>query len=131
MFGDHDLSGGQWQKLAIARALACNPSVVILDEPAANLDVHSEYALYRGIHELIRGRTTILISHRFSTVRMADRIFVLDEGRLVEEGTHDELLARGGAYAAMCKIHEATLRINVKSPLCDAPIQSMEVPGDY
>jgi len=131
MFGDHDLSGGQWQKLAIARALACNPSVVILDEPAANLDVNSEYVLYQGIHELIRGRTTILISHRFSTVGMADRIFVLDEGRLVEEGTHDELLALGGAYSAMCKIHEATLRINAASPLCGAPIQSMEVPSDY
>ena len=111
MFGDHDLSGGQWQKLAIARALARDPAIVILDEPAANLDVESEYKLYQGIHELIRGRTTIFISHRFSTVRMADRIFVLDEGRLVEQGTHEELVGRGGAYAAMCRIHEATLQI--------------------
>ena len=130
LFGDHDLSGGQWQKLAIARALACNPSIVILDEPAANLDVDSEYALYQGIHELIRGRTTILISHRFSTVRMADRIFVLDEGRLVEEGTHDELLARGGAYAAMCKIHEATLRMNCKTPSCHLPIGNVQAQTD-
>lgn len=123
MFGDHDLSGGQWQKLAIARALACDPSIVILDEPAANLDVNAEYELYQGIQELIRDRTTILISHRFSTVRMADRIFVLDEGRIIEEGTHGELLARGGAYSAMCRVHEATLRINTSTPLCDVPVQ--------
>ncbi len=130
LFGDHDLSGGQWQKLGIARALACNPSIVILDEPAANLDVNSEYALYQGIHELIRGRTTILISHRFSTVRMADRIFVLDEGRLVEEGTHDALLARGGAYAAMCRIHEATLCMNRKIPSCQFPISDVQAQTD-
>jgi ATP-binding cassette subfamily B protein len=130
-FGDHDLSGGQWQKLSIARALACDPSIVILDEPAANLDVNSEYALYQGIRELIRGRTTILISHRFSTVRMADRIFVLDEGHLVEEGSHEELVRRGGPYSAMCKVHEATLRLNTKSPLCDLPVSTTEVPIDY
>jgi len=130
MFGDHDLSGGQWQKLAIARALACDPSIVILDEPAANLDVNSEYALYQGIRELIRDRTTILISHRFSTVRMADRIFVLDEGRLVEQGSHDELLSRGGAYAAMCKIHEATFRMTAKTPLCNIPLQQTEIQVD-
>jgi ATP-binding cassette subfamily B protein len=127
MFGDHDLSGGQWQKLSIARALACDPSIVILDEPAANLDVKSEYALYQGIRELIRDRTTILISHRFSTVRMADRIFVLDEGGVVEEGTHDELVRRGGPYSAMCKVHEATLRLNAKPALCPLPIPSTEV----
>ncbi|MFH1922456.1 MAG: ABC transporter ATP-binding protein [Planctomycetota bacterium] len=130
MFGDHDLSGGQWQKLAIARALACDPSIVILDEPAANLDVNSEYALYQGIRELIRDRTTILISHRFSTVRMADRIFVLDEGRLVEQGSHDELLSRGGAYAAMCKIHEATFRMTAKTPLCNIPLPQTEIQVD-
>ncbi len=131
MFGDHDLSGGQWQKLSIARALACDPSIVILDEPAANLDVKSEYALYQGIRELIRDRTTILISHRFSTVRMADRIFVLDEGGVVEEGTHDELVRRGGPYSAMCKVHEATLRLNAKPALCPLPIPSTEVSLDY
>ena len=123
MFGDEDLSGGQWQKLAIARSLACDPSIVILDEPAANLDVNAEYDLYQGVQELIRDRTTILISHRFSTVRMADRIFVLDEGRIVEEGNHDELLGREGTYAAMCKVHEATLRLNTRTPSSNFPVQ--------
>lgn len=136
MFGDNDLSGGQWQKLAIARSLAGDPAIVILDEPAANLDVNSEYKLYQGIHELIRGRTTVFISHRFSTVRMADRIFVLDEGRLVEQGTHDELVARGGAYAAMCKIHEATLHVKENLALTDnlfpidLPVSNTQLPMD-
>lgn len=128
-FGHYDLSGGQWQKLAIARALACDPAIVLLDEPAANLDVHSEHALYQGIHELIHDRTTILISHRFSTVRMADRIFVLNEGQLIEEGTHEELVASRGTYSAMCKTHEATVRI--KSPyFASRPVHNTEASLD-
>ena len=130
MFGDADLSGGQWQKLSIARALACDPALVILDEPAANLDVQSEHAMYQAIHELIRDRTTILVSHRFSTVGMADRIFVLDEGRLVEEGTHGELLTCGGTYAAMCRTHRATVSMKNRLFPSDLNLSNMETSLD-
>ena len=104
-FGQYDLSGGQWQRVAVARALARQAPLMILDEPTSNLDARSEYEMFRRFHELTRGRTTILVSHRFSTVRMADRIFVMDEGRIVEEGTHQELAAKGGVYAGLYEAH--------------------------
>ena len=104
-FGDHDLSGGQWQLLAIGRALARNAPIVILDEPTSNLDARAEYAMFERFHQATRGRTTILVSHRFSTVQMADRIFVMDEGRIVESGTHADLLARHGVYASLYAAH--------------------------
>jgi ATP-binding cassette subfamily B protein len=104
-FGDHDLSGGQWQLVAIGRALARNAAIVILDEPTSNLDARAEYAMFERFHQLTRGRTTILVSHRFSTVQMADRIFVMDEGRIVESGTHAELVARQGVYASLYAAH--------------------------
>jgi ATP-binding cassette subfamily B protein len=131
MFGDCDLSGGQWQKLSIARALACDPALVVLDEPAANLDVQSEHAMYQTVRDLIRDRTTILISHRFSTVGMADRIFVLDEGRLVEQGTHEQLLALGGTYAAMCRTHQATVSIKNRLFPSDLATSRMETMYEY
>ena len=96
-----DLSGGEWQKVALARAYMRDADVLILDEPTAALDARAEYEVFERFSELVRGRTAILISHRFSTVRMADRIIVLQGGVIAESGTHDELVARGGAYAEL------------------------------
>jgi ATP-binding cassette, subfamily B, bacterial len=97
--GGHELSLGQWQRIAVARALLRDAPILILDEPTAAMDAQAEYELYQQLKKLAQGRMTILISHRFSTVRMADRIFVLENGQLIEEGTHEELLARETRYA--------------------------------
>lgn len=102
-----DLSGGQWQRLALARALfavRAGARVLILDEPTAHLDVRAEAALYERFLDLTQGLTTILISHRFSTVRRADQICVLEHGRVAELGSHDDLLAAGGRYATMFEL---------------------------
>ncbi len=108
--GGADLSGGQWQKVALARALFAvrhGAQVLILDEPAAHLDARAEADLHERFLELTEGLTTVVISHRFSTVRRASSIVVLDEGRVVEQGTHDELIALGGRYAHMFAIQAA------------------------
>ncbi|MDT4896187.1 MAG: ATP-binding cassette, subfamily bacterial [Acidobacteriota bacterium] len=99
--GGVDLSGGEWQKIALARAYMRDAQVLILDEPTASLDARAEYEVFRRFAELMRGRMAVIISHRFSTVRMADRIVVLDEGRVVEEGSHADLVTRGGLYAEL------------------------------
>ena len=99
--GGQGLSGGEWQRVAIARAFTRHPELLVLDEPAASLDAVAEAELYRQFAELLEGRTALLISHRLGSARMADRILVLRQGRIVEEGRHDELVAAQGVYAAM------------------------------
>jgi len=102
--GGTDLSGGQWQRVALARALCAvdlGAGVVLLDEPTAQLDVRGEAEIFDRILAATRHTTTILISHRFSTVRHADRICVIEDGRVVEQGSHDELMALGGRYRTM------------------------------
>jgi ATP-binding cassette subfamily B protein len=96
-----DLSGGEWQKIALARAYMRDAQVLILDEPTAALDARAEYEVFMRFAELIGGRMAILISHRFSTVRMADRIVVLQNGAITEQGTHEELAQAGGLYAEL------------------------------
>ncbi|WP_159015958.1 ABC transporter ATP-binding protein [Cognatiluteimonas profundi] len=105
-----DLSGGQWQKIAIARAYMRDAQVMILDEPTAALDARSEFEVFQRFKELSIGRTAVLISHRFSSVRMADRILVLAEGRLEASGTHEQLLAQGGRYAELFELQAAGYR---------------------
>ena len=108
--GGVDLSGGQWQKVALARAYMRDAQLLILDEPTAALDARAEFEVFARFSELMGGRMAVIISHRFSTVRMADRIVVLGDGRVLEEGTHDELLARHGLYSNLFEMQAAGYR---------------------
>jgi ATP-binding cassette subfamily B protein len=108
--GGVDLSTGEWQRMALARAYLRDAQLLILDEPTASLDAKSELQVFERFAELTAGKMALLISHRFSTVRMADRIVVLEGGKLVEEGTHAQLLASGGRYATMFEMQAASYR---------------------
>jgi len=105
-----DLSGGEWQKFALARAYLRDAGILILDEPTAALDAVAEYEVFNRFAELTKGKIAILISHRLSTVRMADRIVVLKDGEIHEEGTHHQLIANGGRYASMFELQAASYR---------------------
>jgi ATP-binding cassette subfamily B protein len=108
--GGVDLSGGEWQKFALARAYVRDAQVLVLDEPTAALDAAAEYEVFRRFAELTDGRMAILISHRFSTVRMSDRIVVIEGGVVREQGTHQQLVARGGRYARLFEMQAANYR---------------------
>jgi len=108
--GGVELSGGEWQKVALGRAYMRYAQVLILDEPTASLDARAEYEVFLRFAELTKGRMAVLISHRFSTVRMAERILVLQGGELIDQGTHDELVARGGLYAELFGLQAAGYR---------------------
>ncbi|MEO7793955.1 MAG: ATP-binding cassette domain-containing protein, partial [Thermoanaerobaculia bacterium] len=105
-----DLSGGEWQKVAIARAYMRDADVLILDEPTAALDARAEFEVFERFAELSRGKTTILISHRFSTVRRADRILVLADGEIEALGSHEELMDQRGRYAELFELQAAGFR---------------------
>jgi len=105
-----DLSGGEWQKVALARAYLRDAQILILDEPTAALDARSEFEVFKRFSELTAGKMALFISHRFSTVRAADRILVLENGKIAEEGTHDQLASQGGRYAEMFEMQASSYR---------------------
>ncbi|HEX2521225.1 MAG TPA: ABC transporter ATP-binding protein, partial [Terriglobia bacterium] len=108
--GGVDLSGGEWQKLALARAYLRDAQLMILDEPTASLDARSEYEVFQRFADLTNSKMALLISHRFSTVRMADRILVLEQGKIAEQGSHRQLISLGGLYRGMFELQASSYR---------------------
>lgn len=104
------LSGGEWQKVALARAFMRDARILILDEPTSSLDAQAEYDVFAKFRVLTRGKTAIFISHRFSTVRLADRILVLENGKVMENGPHHELMSLGGRYAELFNLQAEAYR---------------------
>ena len=122
--GGLTLSGGQRQRLGIARAMVRDAAILILDEPSSGLDAESERLVFEGLDRLLSGRTTFVISHRLTTIRNADLILVLDQGGIVERGTHDELLARNGLYASLQRVQrpeDVQTKESLKAPRQSPP----------
>jgi ATP-binding cassette subfamily B protein len=104
------LSFGEWQKIALARAFVRDAQILVLDEPTSALDASAECEIMRRYRQLAAGKTTILVSHRLSTVRMMDRIYVLEEGRITSEGSHEDLMRRNGEYARLFEMQAGNYR---------------------
>jgi ATP-binding cassette subfamily B protein len=102
--GGANFSLGERQLLAFARALVRDPEILILDEATSSVDPHTEYLIQEGLAELLKGRTAVIVAHRLATIQMADRVLVIHKGRIAEEGTHDELLARQGIYSRLHRL---------------------------
>ncbi len=124
--GGHQLSGGEWQKIALARAFMRDAQILILDEPTAALDPRAEYEIYEQFKELTRSKATILVSHRFSTARMADRVIVLEQGKIIEQGTHTELMTQNGAYATLFRMQAENYQLETQPSLV-VPIRAGSV----
>ena len=107
---DEELSIGEWQKIALARAFFRDSQILVLDEPTSAMDAQAEYELFQRFHSLTKGRTAILISHRLSSVKMVDRIYVLENGKIIESGSHDELVSWNGRYANLFEMQAQKYR---------------------